>query len=386
MTTDTQAADAGTGRAPSGERRVRVELGSRAYDIVIGSGLLARAGELIRTLTHRKRVFVVADRTVAGLHLATLEAGLAAGGFGATVSLVDPGEGTKRLEVLERVLDEFIEAGAERDDVLVAFGGGVVGDLTGLAAGLLKRGARFVQIPTTLLAQVDSSVGGKTAVNSRAGKNLIGLFHQPALVISDLDVLSTLPARERSAGLAEVAKYALIGDTDFLAWLEANAEALRAGEPQATGEAVRISCEAKARVVAADETEKGQRALLNLGHTFGHALERANGFGPALLHGEAVGAGMAMAMRFSVRLGLCPEADAARAGALLNALGLVTRIPDLSGGPYVAEELLAHMGHDKKNRDGRMTLILARGAGEAFVQPDADEAEVLAFLRQTCAA
>jgi 3-dehydroquinate synthase len=358
--------------------KVRVELGSRGYDILIGPGLLARAGELIAPLAKRKRVFVVADATVAKLHLEALKKGLA--GFDLVVAEVPAGESSKNMGQLERVLDTLISGGAERDDLIIAFGGGVIGDLTGLAAGLMKRGARFVQIPTTLLAQVDSSVGGKTAVNSAAGKNMIGLFHQPVLVLADLDVLKTLPERERAAGLAEVAKYALIDDPKFFDFLERNAGKLVAGDPVALAEAVRVSCASKARIVAIDETEQAERALLNLGHTFGHALERANAYGPELLHGEAVGCGMAMALRYSVSLGVCPGQDAARAEKLLNALGLKTRVKDLKGGPYVADELLAHMAHDKKAKNGRMTLILAKGIGGAYIHRDADANSLKAFL------
>jgi 3-dehydroquinate synthase len=359
---------------------VRVELGARGYDILIGEGLLARAGEFVKPLAKRDRVFVVADETVAKLHLATLGGGLKQAGLSFVETRVPSGEGSKSFGQLDKVLADLIGQGAERDDLILAFGGGVVGDLAGLAAGLLKRGARFVQVPTTLLAQVDSSVGGKTAINSAAGKNMIGLFHQPVLVLADLDVLDTLPERERAAGLAEVAKYALIDDPKFFDFLERNAAALRAGRKDVLAEAVRVSCAAKARIVAIDETEQAERALLNLGHTFGHALERANDFGPALLHGEGVGAGMAMAMRYSVELGVCPGQDAVRAEKLLNALGLTTRIPDLGGGPYKADDLLAHMAHDKKARNGRLTLILSRGIGQAFIQRDADISPLRQFL------
>jgi 3-dehydroquinate synthase len=362
---------------------VRVELGTRGYDILIGPGLLARAGELIAPLAKRKRVFVVADAAVAKLYLAKLKSGLA--GFDVTVAEVPSGEGSKSMGQLERVLDVLIGAGAERDDLIVAFGGGVIGDLTGLAAGLLKRGARFVQIPTTLLAQVDSSVGGKTAINSAAGKNMVGLFHQPVLVLADLDVLKTLPDRERAAGLAEVAKYALIDNPAFFDFLETNAQRLKEGNVAALAEAVRVSCAAKARIVAIDETEQAERALLNLGHTFGHALERANDYGPELLHGEAVGCGMAMALRYSVMMGLCPGQDAVRAEKLLNALGLKTRVAALKGGPYFPSELLAHMAHDKKAKNGKMTLILAAGIGKAFIQRDADQDSVGRFLAEDVA-
>ena len=371
----------------AGVKTVRVDLGTRGYDILIGEGLLARAGELLRPLMKagRSRVFIVADANVAELHGGTLMGALEAAGYSGHLIGIPPGEDSKSFAYLATVLDELIGLGAERDDLIVAFGGGVVGDLTGLAAGLLKRGARFVQLPTTLLAQVDSSVGGKTAINSRAGKNMVGLFHQPALVLADLGVLDTLPARERSAGLAEIAKYALIDDPVFFDFLEANAAALRGGDKAALAEAVRVSCASKARIVAIDETEQAERALLNLGHTFGHALERANNFQPSLLHGEGVGVGMAMALRYSVQLGVCPGQDAVRAERLLNALGLATRVADLAGGPYVAEDLLAHMAHDKKARNGKLTLILARGLAQAYIQRDADTAPLLDFLRSETA-
>jgi len=364
-------------------KTVRVDLGARGYDILIGEGLIARAGELILPLMRRGRgrVFVVADETVANIHGAALQAGLAKAGLHGLVTTIPAGESSKSFRHLEDVLDFLISNGAERDDLIVAFGGGVVGDLTGLAAGLMKRGARFVQIPTTLLAQVDSSVGGKTAINSRAGKNLVGLFHQPVLVLADLGVLDTLPERERAAGLAEVVKYALIDLPDFFTWLEANAAKLRAGDKAAMAEAVRVSCASKARIVAIDETEQAERALLNLGHTFGHALERANGFGPGLLHGEGVGVGMAMALRYSVKLGVCPRPDAVRAERVLNTLGLATQIKDLANPQiYKAADLLAHMAHDKKAKNGKLTLILARGIGKSYIQRDADTAPLLAFL------
>jgi 3-dehydroquinate synthase len=362
-------------------KTVRVELAERSYDIVIGDGLIARAGEFLAPLAKRKRVYIVADARVAELHVAELNAGMKAGGFEqGFVVTVQPGEASKSMPTLEGVLDALIEKGCERDDLIVAFGGGVIGDLTGLAAGLMKRGARFVQVPTTLLAQVDSSVGGKTAVNSAAGKNLIGLFNQPVLVLADLGVLKTLPERERAAGLAEVAKYALIDDPAFFDFLERNAAKLRAGDVEATAEAVRVSCAAKARIVAIDETEQAERMLLNLGHTFAHALERANGYGDSLLHGEAVGCGMAMALRHSVGLGLCPGQDAVRAENLLRALGLKTRVGELAGGPYPPGDLLDHMAHDKKAKAGKLTLILSRGIGQAFIQRDADIPALKTFL------
>ncbi|MEM6627387.1 MAG: 3-dehydroquinate synthase [Pseudomonadota bacterium] len=366
-------------------KKVRVELGARGYDIVIGEGLLARVDQFLGPLLRRPRAFVVTDDTVSDLHLATLRGALDTAGVSLDVHQLPPGEATKSFQHLEGVLDAFMAAGAERDDLIIAFGGGVVGDLTGLAAGLLKRGARFVQIPTTLLAQVDSSVGGKTAINSTHGKNLVGLFYQPSLVLADLNVLQTLPERQLQAGLAEVVKYALIDDPKFFEFLNDNVEALAAGDAGALAEAVRVSCEAKARIVSEDETERGARALLNLGHTFGHALERANRYGAGLLHGEAVACGMAMAFRYSVQLGLCPSEDADRAEKLLNALGLKTRISDLEGGPYEAEALLAHMAHDKKAKAGALTLILAKGVGQSFIQPNADITPLLDFLRQETA-
>jgi 3-dehydroquinate synthase len=364
------------------DRHVTVELDERSYQILIGENVLERAGGLIAPFLKpgRNTVFIVADAEVEPLHLPRLSKGLNAAGIRHQTTRVPPGEGSKSFAGLDHVLCELIELGAERDDLILAFGGGVVGDLAGLAAGLLKRGARFVQIPTTLLAQVDSSIGGKTAINSRAGKNMVGLFHQPVLVLADLGVLDTLPERERAAGLAEVAKYALIDDPAFFDLLEGRAPALRAGNRDAVAEAVRTSCTCKARIVAKDETEQAERALLNLGHTFGHALERANNFGPELLHGEGVGAGIAMAMRYSVQLGLCSGQDALRAEQLLNALGLKTRLADLKGGPYKAEELLAHMAHDKKARNGKLTLILSRGIGQAFLQRDADMSPLRQFL------
>ncbi|MEZ6030033.1 MAG: 3-dehydroquinate synthase [Hyphomonadaceae bacterium] len=361
---------------------VRVDLAERSYDILIGEGLVGRAGDLVRPLLKpgRDRVFIVSDENVAGLHGQRLADALVDADLEGQLVTVPAGEESKSFAYLDGVLSELIDAGAERDDLIIAFGGGVVGDLTGLAAGLLKRGARFVQIPTTLLAQVDSSVGGKTAINSSAGKNMVGLFHQPVLVLADLDVLDTLPVRERYAGLAEVAKYALIDDPAFFDFLEANAAALSEGHKPALAEAVRVSCASKARIVAVDETEQAERALLNLGHTFGHALERANAFRPTLLHGEGVAAGMAMALRYSVKLGLCPGQDAVRAERLLNALGLATRIQDLGGGPYRADELLAHMAHDKKARNGQLTLILARGIGQAFIERNVTLGTLREFL------
>jgi len=263
---------------------------------------------------------------------------------------------------------------------VVAFGGGVVGDLAGFAAAIYKRGIGFVQIPTTLLAQVDSSVGGKTAIDTPRGKNLVGAFHQPSLVLADLEVLSTLPDREMRAGYAEVIKYGLLGDLAFFEWLERNGAGVLAGEPDTIAHAVARSVEMKAQIVAEDETEQGRRALLNLGHTFGHALESETGYGEALLHGEAIGAGMALAFRFSAAQGLCAQADAARACAAIAAAGLPTRLEDVAGHPFAADRLVRHMAQDKKAEDGRLTFILARGLGEVFAAKDVDGEAVRRFL------
>ena len=364
------------------ERKVTVALGARSYDIVIGSGLLARAGDLVAPHIRAGRAYIVTDRNVANAHhLQRLTEALSHAGVETHAQILPPGEGSKSMAQLEAVIDSMMSEGADRKDVVIALGGGVIGDLTGLAAGLLKRGMRFIQIPTTLLAQVDSSVGGKTAINSKLGKNLIGLFNQPELVIADLDVLSTLPPRELKAGLAEVIKYGLIDDPEFFDFVEANADGLAAGDETVLSEAVRRSCAAKARIVAEDETEQDKRALLNLGHTFAHALERSNNYAPSLLHGEAVGCGMAMAFRYSARLGLCPDEEASRAVRVIASLGLVTDVRELAGGPYVADELLAHMSHDKKASQGKLTLVLANGIGRSFIVKDADPAPLLDFLQ-----
>lgn len=361
-------------------KRVRVELGDRSYDILIGDTLLRDAGKYVAPLVRQPRVFVLTDETVAGLYGETLSESLQQAGLSAYVKSVSPGERSKSWQTLGEVLDWLLDAGAGRDDVLLALGGGIVGDLAGVAASLMKRGMKFVQMPTTLLAQVDSSVGGKTAVNARQGKNLIGAFYQPQLVLADTSVLSTLPERERLAGYAEIVKYGLIDDPVFFEWLERNGQDVVALKPEPLGEAVAVSCAAKARIVSQDETEAGVRALLNLGHTFGHALEAANGFQPSLLHGEAVAAGMAIALRYSVRKGLMRGQDAGRAARLLESAGLVTQLKRLNGGPYPADVLTEAMKQDKKARAGKVPLILARGLGRAFIQPDADLSDVRKFL------
>ena len=366
----------------SDTRQVRVELAERSYDILIGANLIETAGRHIAPFVSQPRVFVLSDTTVERLHGGALTRGLAAAGLSSISRAVEPGEQSKSWQTLGEVLDWLLVEGAGRDDVLVALGGGIVGDLAGLAASLLKRGMKFVQVPTTLLAQVDSSVGGKTAVNARQGKNLLGAFYQPRLVLADTGVLSTLPERERLAGYAEIVKYALIDDPDFFDWLEQYGGDVVGLDTDALGKAVAVSCAAKARIVSEDETESGVRALLNLGHTFGHALEAANGFRPSLLHGEAVAAGMALALRYSVKCGLMTGQDASRASRLLESAGLVTHLKRLPGGPYPADTLIEAMKQDKKARAGRVPLILARGLGCAFIQPDADLSYVRNFLNE----
>jgi 3-dehydroquinate synthase len=364
-------------------REITVGLGERAYPVLIGPGLIARAGELIAPYLNQSRAVVVTDRTVSGLHGAPLERGLTASGLIASVSQVaiEPGEQTKSFEGLASLCDELLAMNLDRSDCLIAFGGGVVGDLAGFTAAIYKRGIDFIQIPTTLLAQVDSSVGGKTAIDTAAGKNLIGAFHQPRLVLADLDVLATLPDRQMRAGYAEVIKYGLLGDADFFAWLEKNGAAVLARESEALGGAVARSVQMKAEIVGKDEREtSGARALLNLGHTFGHALEAETGFGDELLHGEAVALGCALAFRFSARLNYCSPADAERASAAIAAAGLPTRIDALSNSRFSADRLTAHMAQDKKAQGGRLNFILVRSIGEAFVAKGVDAGEVRAFL------
>jgi len=361
-------------------RTVPVGLGERAYEVLIGEGLIDRAGALIAPFLKRARVAVVADETVHALHGARLDAALKAGGVEARFVVIPPGEGSKSFDGLSDLTDRLLALELDRGDLIVAFGGGVVGDLTGFAAAIYKRGVDFVQIPTTLLAQVDSSVGGKTAIDTPRGKNLIGAFHQPRLVLADLDVMATLPAREMRCGYAEVVKYGLLGDFAFFEWLEANAAAVLAREPAALAKAVARSVEMKAEIVAEDEREAGRRALLNLGHTFGHALEAEMGFGDALLHGEAVGLGMAMAFRFSASQAICPGQDAARAERAIAAAGLPTRMSDARDAPFRADALIGHMLQDKKAEDGRITLILAHGLGQAFTEKTVDAGALKTFL------
>ncbi len=359
---------------------IAVGLGARAYEVKVGNGLLDRAGALIAPFTRRGRTAVVSDETVWALHGERLTAALRAGGLDALPIVVAPGEQTKSFEGLADLSDRLLALELDRGDVVTAFGGGVVGDLTGFAAAIYKRGVDFVQIPTTLLAQVDSSVGGKTAIDTPRGKNLIGAFHQPRLVLADLAVLATLPPREMRAGYAEVIKYGLLGDLGFFEWLEAEGAAVLAREPAALSRAVARSVEMKAEIVAEDEREQGRRALLNLGHTFAHALEAETGYGDALLHGEAVGLGMALAFRFSAAQSLCPGQDAERAVRALAAAGLPTALSDIPGHPFSAAALVSHMAQDKKAEGGRLTFILVRGLGEAFTAKDVAPEPVRDFL------
>lgn len=361
---------------------VEVGLGERAYDILIGPGLLSRAGAEISRRLPGTRAAVVTDENVASAHLATLAAGLASGGIQHAIITLPPGEKTKSFAHLEEVVDGVLAAKLERGDVVVALGGGVVGDLAGFAAGIARRGMNFVQVPTSLLAQVDSSVGGKTGINSKRGKNLVGVFHQPKLVLADTEVLDTLPIREFRAGYAELAKYGLIDRPEFFAWLEENWRQVFAGGPERAA-AIAEACRAKADVVARDEFETGDRALLNLGHTFGHALEAATGYdGARLVHGEGVAIGMALAHRFSSRLNLASPDDAARVEAHLRAVGLPWRMADIPGELPEAEQLFSFITQDKKVSRGALTFILTRGVGQAFIARDVPASEVLAFLRE----
>ncbi|QPC85695.1 3-dehydroquinate synthase [Mesorhizobium sp. NBSH29] len=360
--------------------RVEVGLGTRAYDILIGPGLITRAGTEIATRLPGVRAAVISDDHVAPLHLESLISGLSSGGIEAASIVLPPGEKTKSFEHLQQVVDGILAARLERGDVVIALGGGVIGDLAGFAAGIVRRGMNFVQMPTSLLAQVDSSVGGKTGINSARGKNLVGVFLQPRLVLADTDTLDTLSKREFCAGYAEVAKYGLIDRPDFFAWLEANWQEIFYGGP-ARAEAIAQSCRAKAEVVARDEFETGDRALLNLGHTFGHALEAATAYDSArLVHGEGVAIGMALAHRFSARLNLASPDDAHRVEAHLRAVGLPTRPGDIPGELPGAEVLLDYIAQDKKVTRGALTFILTRGIGQSFIAKDVPASAVLSFL------
>ncbi len=376
-----EAESAALARGP-GVREVPVALAERSYKILIGEGLIAAAGAHISEFAPGARCAVVTDETVAGLHLDALLKSLDAAGLASSVIVCPPGEATKSYAEFARVSDALIGAHIERRDLVVALGGGVIGDLAGFCAASLRRGVKLVQIPTTLLAQVDFSVGGKTAINSPLGKNLIGAFHQPSLVLADAKALDTLSEREFRAGYAEVAKYGLIDDREFFEWLEAHWRDVFAGGP-ARHHAIAVSCAAKARVVASDETEQGPRALLNLGHTFGHAFEALTQYdGSRLVHGEGVAVGMACAFRFSRDLGLCHGQDAVRIENHLAGVGLPTRISQIPGLRPDPEAILAAMRQDKKVERGKLTFILARGIGQSFIAKDVPEPDVLRFLER----
>jgi len=360
-------------------KTVTVSLGDRSYPIHIEAGLLPRAAEYLAPLSRGRRMAIVTDENVRP-HLAVLQASLEAAGVASEAIILPPGEKTKSWAMLSQVCDRLLELGIERSDHVIALGGGVIGDLVGFACSIVKRGCRFVQIPTTLLSQVDSSVGGKTAINTSAGKNLIGAFHQPAMVLIDPDVLDTLPARQVRAGYAEVVKYGLIDDFAFFEWCEANAPALLAGDADARVYAIAHSVAAKARIVAADEHEtNGIRALLNLGHTFGHALEAEAGFSDRLLHGEGVAAGCALAFRYSARQGLCERQDAERVAAHLRAIGLPDGLAT-AGIDAPSATLVEHMKHDKKMAAGTLPFLLARGIGQTYLDKTVDLADIAAFL------
>ena len=372
--------------AHAAPHRLAVALSRTRYEVVIGSGLLARAGALLAPVLSQQgvqhRAVIVTDETVARLHLPALLASLAETGIAADSIVVAPGEASKSLATFGEVIDRMLALGVERRTAVVALGGGVIGDLAGFTAATVLRGLPFVQIPTTLLAQVDSSVGGKTGINTRAGKNLLGAFHQPIAVLADTAVLATLPPRELRAGYAEIVKAGLIGDPALFAWCEANGAALLAGDPALLADAVLHACAFKAAVVGDDEREEKPsdgRALLNLGHTFAHALEAEMGYDGTLLHGEAVGIGLVLALRLSVRLGLCPAEDASRLERHLRGVGLKSTIAEC-GRPAAATALLAHMRRDKKMRDGRLAFVLARGIGRAFTSRDVEPEDVLAVL------
>ena len=358
---------------------VQVALGARAYDIVIGRGQIAVLGKAVKALRPGAKCAIVTDETVAKQHLGACEAALRAAQLENSAIVVPPGEASKSYATFEKVCEAIVAARIERGDLVVALGGGVIGDLAGYAAASVRRGVDFVQVPTTLLAQVDSSVGGKTGINSRQGKNLIGAFHQPILVVADTALLDSLPKREFRAGYAEVAKYGLLGDAAFFTWLEKNWQDVFSGGP-AREHAIAVCCRAKAGIVSRDERETGERALLNLGHTFGHALEAAAGFSDRLLHGESISLGMVLAFEFSARKKLISAADAERARAHLAAAGLPTHLEEVPGGVPGVDALMDLIAQDKKVKRGKLTFILVRGIGQAFVESGVNAAEVRAFL------
>ena len=365
--------------------RIDVALGERSYRILVGEGLLGQAGRLIKPLLKEPRAFIVTDERVADLHLLTLVRALESEGIAARPVIMPPGEGSKDFAHLQRLTEALLDERVERGSLLLALGGGVIGDLAGFAASILLRGIGFVQLPTTLLAQVDSAVGGKTGINTRHGKNLLGSFHQPRLVAADIDVLSTLPRRDFLAGYAEVLKYSLVNDPAFFTWLDDHAGAIRDGDRAARRRAVATSCAAKAAIVSRDERESGERALLNLGHTFAHALETEIGFGDQIRHGEAVAMGMGLAFELSVQLGLCPTEDADRLRRHLAMVGLPTGFDSFPERVWDPERLIEHMRRDKKVAGGGIAFVLVRGIGQAFVHRAVEIEEVRKLLAEAVA-
>ena len=357
------------------EKRISVSLGARSYDVIIAADLIDRAGDFLRPLLGRHRTVIVTDRNVAEHHLPRLAASLDSNEIEHRAVILEPGEQTKDFLHFEELANLWLDAEVERSDLVIAFGGGVVGDLVGFAASVFRRGIRFVQIPTTLLAQVDSSVGGKTGINTPHGKNLIGSFHQPALVLADWKVLDTLPRRELLAGYAEVVKYGLLGDADFFSWLEINWRAVLDGSGEARGEAIARSCQAKANIVAEDERELGNRALLNLGHTFAHAIEAETGYA-TVLHGEAVALGLILAFSLASYLGICPDTDTQRVSEHLRAAGLPTTPADLGIQTLTADNLIKRMLQDKKVKDGAPAFVLPRAIGDTYIDRQVDLGEV----------
>ncbi len=373
-------------KAKNMSQQLHVDLGARAYDIHIGTGLVAKAPDLIAPLVKRKRIWIVTETRVAALYLAPLTAAFEKAGYTTDALQLPPGEATKNWAHLQEVVEWLLQKRVERDDLVIALGGGVIGDLVGFAAAILRRGIGFVQIPTSLLAQVDSSVGGKTGINSPQGKNLVGAFHQPKIVIADIDVLDSMTPRDLIAGYGEVVKYGLLGDATFFEWLEDNAAKLLDGDTDARAYAVHHSCKMKADIVIRDETERGDRALLNLGHTFGHALEAATGYSDRLLHGEGVAIGCALAFELSQRLGLCPQEAPSRVRAHLKSSGMKCDLADIDGDLPDADGLIDLMGQDKKVSDGAITFILARNIGDAFVAKGVDMAVVKSVLEDALSA
>lgn len=365
-----------------GDAKVRVALGQRSYDVVIAGNLLQKAGEYIAPILRKKRVAIVTDENVAKLHLETLHRSLSKQDIEFTTIVLPVGEKTKSLSHFGDLLDQLLAAKITRDECLIAFGGGVIGDITGFAASTLRRGVDFVQIPTTLLSQVDSSVGGKTGINSPHGKNLIGAFYQPKLVLADVSLLDTLPQRDVLAGYAEVVKYGLLGDFSFFEWLEENGRAVVTGVTAARIHAVKTSVKAKADIVAEDEHEQGVRALLNLGHTFGHALEAESGYGSNLVHGEGVAIGMLMAMMLSSKMGHIDGQDCTRVTTHFSHVGMMAQLPAINGLNWSSDILLSHMYQDKKVDQGKLTFILMKSIGNAFVTQDVEKQDILDVLDQ----